>query len=143
MSYVGNGNSRIGEVLPNRLQDLNLEFITTDQHCSASIIEVRPVRIQQALEDGYIAIVAGFQGMSTKLEVTTLGRGGSDTTAVALTAALNATYCEICSDVSGVYSTDPRVVSSARLLDELSFGYSNCNGREWSQSLTGGSTALV
>ena len=95
-------------------------IITTDQHCSASIIEVRPVRIQQALEDGYIAIVAGFQGMSTKLEVTTLGRGGSDTTAVALTAALNATYCEICSDVSGVYSTDPRVVSSARLLDELS-----------------------
>ena len=95
-------------------------IITTDQHLSASIIEVRPKRIQQALEQGYIAIVAGFQGMSIKREVTTLGRGGSDTTAVALTAALKAEFCEICSDVSGVYSTDPRVVPSALLLKELS-----------------------
>ena len=95
-------------------------IITTAQHLSASIIEVRPERIQQALKDNYIAIVAGFQGMSITREVTTLGRGGSDTTAVALTAALGAAFCEICSDVSGVYSTDPRVVSSAVLLDELS-----------------------
>lgn len=94
-------------------------IITTDQHLNASIIEVRADRIQQAISEDYIAIVAGFQGMSTKREVTTLGRGGSDTTAVALTAALNADFCEICSDVSGVYSTDPRVVSSALLLDEL------------------------
>ena len=94
-------------------------IITTDQHLNASIIEVRPDRIQQAISEDYIAIVAGFQGMSTKREVTTLGRGGSDTTAVALTAALNADFCEICSDVSGVYSTDPRLVSEAVLLKEL------------------------
>jgi len=95
-------------------------IITDTNHVSAAIVEVRPHRIQRALEEGYVAIVAGFQGMSLQKEVTTLGRGGSDTTAVALTAALQAEYCEICSDVAGVYSTDPRVVSNARLLDELS-----------------------
>jgi aspartate kinase len=68
-----------------------------------------------------VVIVAGFQGMSYKREITTLGRGGSDTTAVALAAALGAEYCEICSDVDGVYSADPRVVPEARRLDEISY----------------------
>lgn len=94
-------------------------IITDEQHVSASVIEVRPGRIQRALSEGKVAIVAGFQGVSRAGEVTTLGRGGSDTTAVVLTAALGAQWCEICSDVHGVYSADPRVVPDARRLDEL------------------------
>jgi aspartokinase len=94
-------------------------IITDTHHGNSKIIEVKPHRIQEALTEGYIVIVAGFQGMSTQREVTTLGRGGSDTTAVALAAALSAECCEICSDVSGVYSTDPRVVPEAVLLSEL------------------------
>lgn len=94
-------------------------IITTNDHGNSDIVEVKPYRIQRALDEGYIAIVAGFQGMSLQREVTTLGRGGSDTTAVALSAALSAEFCEICSDVSGVYSTDPRLVSEAVLLKEL------------------------
>src|SRR5262249_51841884 len=78
--------------------------------------------IQDELERGRVVIVAGFQGMSYKREITTLGRGGSDTTAVALAAALGASYCEICSDVDGVYTADPRVVPDARRLDALSYG---------------------
>lgn len=94
-------------------------IITDTSHGNSKIIEVKPHRIQAALDDGFIVIVAGFQGMSVQREVTTLGRGGSDTTAVALAAALSAEFCEICSDVSGVYSTDPRVVPEAVLLNEL------------------------
>ncbi len=96
-------------------------ILTNDRHSGARIIEVRPVRIQDELERGKVVIVAGFQGMSYKREITTLGRGGSDTTAVALAAALGAEYCEICSDVDGVYTADPRVVPSARRLDEVSY----------------------
>src|SRR2546429_5203944 len=92
-----------------------------DRISGARIIEVRPVRIQDELERDKIVIVAGFQGMSYKREITTLGRGGSDTTAVALAAALGAAYCEICSDVDGVYTADPRVAPSARRLDALSY----------------------
>ena len=95
-------------------------IITDEHHGAAKIIEVKPERIQQALQEGCIAIVAGFQGMSRQREVTTLGRGGSDTTAVALTAALKAECCEICSDVSGVYSTDPRLVENAQFFKEMS-----------------------
>ena len=95
-------------------------IMTNDRHSGARIIEVRPVRIQDELERGRIVIVAGFQGVSYKREITTLGRGGSDTTAVALAAALGAEYCEICSDVDGVYSADPRVVDAPRLLAALS-----------------------
>ena len=94
-------------------------ILTNDRHSGARIIEVRPIRIQDELERGKVVIVAGFQGMSYKREITTLGRGGSDTTAVALAAALRAAYCEICSDVDGVYSADPRVVPEARHLPEL------------------------
>ena len=96
-------------------------IITNDRHSGARIIEVRPVRIQDELERDKIVIVAGFQGMSYKREITTLGRGGSDTTAVALAAALNASFCEICSDVDGVYTADPHVVEAARRLDQISY----------------------
>lgn len=96
-------------------------IMTNDRHSGARIVEVRPFRIEDELDRGKIVIVAGFQGVSYKREITTLGRGGSDTTAVALAAALRADYCEICSDVDGVYSADPRVVSAAELLRAISY----------------------
>lgn len=96
-------------------------IITNDRHSDARIIEVRPFRVQDELERGSIVIVAGYQGVSYKREVTTLGRGGSDTTAVALAAALQAERCEIYSDVDGVYSADPREVPEARHLPTLSY----------------------
>ena len=96
-------------------------IITDDAHAQARIVEVRPFRILDELERGKVVIVAGYQGVSHKREVTTLGRGGSDTTAVALAAALNAEACEIYSDVDGVFSADPRVVPDARKLEELSY----------------------
>jgi len=94
-------------------------IMTNDRHSGARIIEVRPIRVLDELERGRVVIVAGFQGVSYKREITTLGRGGSDTTAVALAAALGADYCEICSDVDGVYTADPRVVPAATLLDAM------------------------
>jgi aspartate kinase len=96
-------------------------IITNDRHFDARIIEVRPHRIEDELYHGKIVIVAGYQGMSYKREITTLGRGGSDTTAVALAAALSAERCEIYSDVDGVYSADPRSIAEARQLPELDF----------------------
>jgi len=96
-------------------------IITDDRHSDARIIEVRPFRIQDELSRGRIVIVAGFQGMSYKREITTLGRGGSDTTAVALAAALDAESCEICGDVDGVYTADPRVIEDARHIPELDY----------------------
>ncbi len=95
-------------------------IITTDSHSHARIISVRPYRIQDELERGRIVIVAGFQGTSYKNEITTLGRGGSDMTAIALAGALGAEACEIYSDVDGVYTADPKVVLNAQKLDELS-----------------------
>jgi len=94
-------------------------ILTNDRHFDARIIEVRPHRIEDELDRGKIVIVAGYQGMSYKREITTLGRGGTDTTAVALAAALSAERCEIYSDVDGVYSADPRVVADAEHLPEL------------------------
>ncbi|HYO73590.1 MAG TPA: aspartate kinase [Archangium sp.] len=96
-------------------------IITNDAHSQARIVEVRPYRIQDELARGKVVIVAGYQGVSYKREVTTLGRGGSDTTAVALAAALSAESCEIYSDVDGVFSADPRVVPDARKLETLSY----------------------
>ena len=96
-------------------------IITNDRHVDARIIEVRPYRVQDELARGKIVVVAGFQGVSYRREVTTLSRGGSDTTAVAMAAALDAEYCEICSDVDGVYSADPRVVPEARRIGTLSY----------------------
>lgn len=94
-------------------------IITNDRHFDARIIEVRPHRIEDELAQGRIVIIAGYQGMSYKREITTLGRGGSDTTAVAVAAALGAERCEIYSDVDGVYSADPRVVEGAKHLPEV------------------------
>lgn len=96
-------------------------IITNDRHVDARIIEVRPFRVQDELARGRIVVIAGYQGVSYRKEVTTLGRGGSDTTAVAMAAALNAEYCEICSDVDGVYSADPRIVPAARRIGALSY----------------------
>src|SRR3954465_2178749 len=96
-------------------------IITNDRHIDARIIEVRPVRVQDGLARGNIAVHAGYQGVSYRREVTTLGRGGSDTTAVAMAAALGAEYCEICSDVDGVYTADPRIVANATRIGTLSY----------------------
>jgi aspartate kinase len=96
-------------------------IITNDRHIDARIIEVRPFRVQDELARGKIVVIAGYQGVSYRREVTTLGRGGSDTTAVAMAAALGAEYCEICSDVDGVYTADPRVVPAAHRIGTLSF----------------------
>src|SRR6201984_1547679 len=96
-------------------------IITNDRHVDARIIEVRPFRVQDELARGKIVVVAGYQGVSYRKEITTLGRGGSDTTAVAMAAALGAAWCEICSDVDGVYTADPRVVSQARRIPVLSY----------------------
>jgi len=96
-------------------------IITDDRHSGARILEVRPFRIHEELERGKIVIIAGFQGVSLRREVTTLGRGGSDTTAVAMAAALGAEYCEICSDVDGVLTADPNIVPEARKLDAISY----------------------
>ncbi|MFN2549228.1 MAG: aspartate kinase [Myxococcales bacterium] len=95
-------------------------IITDGAHTNARILEVRPVRILEELGRGKVVIVAGYQGVSREKEITTLGRGGSDTTAVALAAALEAEVCEICSDVDGVFTTDPRIAPGARRLSELS-----------------------
>ncbi|STZ45983.1 aspartate kinase [Mycolicibacterium gilvum] len=96
--------------------------VTTGTHGNAKIIDVTPTRLRSALDEGQIVLVAGFQGVSqdTK-DVTTLGRGGSDTTAVAVAAALNADVCEIYTDVDGVFTADPRIVPNARKLDTVSF----------------------
>jgi aspartate kinase len=96
-------------------------IITDTAHGRASIIDIRPGRILEALERGSIVIVAGFQGVSTAYDVTTLGRGGSDTTAVALAAAVGAEFCEIYTDVPGVFTADPRLVPDARLLHAVSY----------------------
>ncbi len=95
-------------------------IVTNDAHSNARIVEVRPYRVRDELDRGRVVIVAGYQGVSYKKEVTTLGRGGSDTTAVALAAALDAD-CEIYSDVDGVYSADPRVVAEARRIAQLGY----------------------
>ncbi|HXF36061.1 MAG TPA: aspartate kinase [Actinomycetota bacterium] len=96
-------------------------IITDTQHGRAKIVDVRPGRILEALADGKVVIVAGFQGVSTSQDVTTLGRGGSDTTGVALAAALRADACEIYTDVEGVYTADPRVEPRARKLERISY----------------------
>lgn len=96
-------------------------IVTDTAHGKAKIVEVRARRIHEALDRGAVVLVAGFQGVSIDSEVTTLGRGGSDTTAVALAAALGADVCEIFTDVDGVFSADPRVVPGARKLPAVSY----------------------
>jgi aspartate kinase len=96
-------------------------IVTDTSHTKARILDVRAERIRAALDEDAIVLVAGFQGVSTSKDVTTLGRGGSDTTAVALAAAIGADVCEIYTDVAGVFSADPRVVPDARKLPVVSF----------------------
>ena len=96
-------------------------IITDTIHTKAKILEIRPERLTDALAGGVVPVIAGFQGVSSTRDVTTLGRGGSHTTAVALAAALKADRCEIYTDVPGVFSADPRIVPSARRLARVSF----------------------
>ena len=113
------------------LQDLGVDamsftgsqvgIITDTVHGRAKILEIKGDRVREALSEGKVAVVAGFQGVSTAKEITTLGRGGSDTTAVALAAALQADVCEIYTDVTGVFTADPRIVPQARKLKHLEF----------------------
>ena len=103
------------------LSGLQAGVRTSAHHSRARIHDIRTDRILQTLKDGKVAVVAGFQGVTEDLEVTTLGRGGSDTTAVALAAALGASSCEIFTDVDGIYTADPRVVRSARKLSHIRY----------------------
>jgi len=94
---------------------------TSEHHSRARIRDIRPARIIDALEKNQVPVIAGFQGVTEELEITTLGRGGSDTTAVALAAALRAEVCEIYTDVDGIFTADPRVVKSARKLRHIQY----------------------
>ena len=96
-------------------------IITDTQHGKARIVEIRPQRIRESLDAGNVVILAGFQGLSTEYDITTLGRGGSDTTAVAMAAALGADVCEIYTDVDGVFTADPRTHPEARKIDHISY----------------------
>src|SRR5436190_237009 len=96
-------------------------IVTDTVHGKAKIVDVRARRIHEALDQEKIVLVAGFQGVSTDFDITTLGRGGSDTTAVALAAALGADACEIYTDVDGVFTADPRLVPGARKLHAVSY----------------------
>ena len=96
-------------------------IVTDTVHGKAKIVDVRARRIHEALDQDKVVLVAGFQGVSTSLDITTLGRGGPDTTAVALAAALAASHCEIYTDVAGVFTADPRIVPSARKLHAVSY----------------------
>ncbi|MEO0541680.1 MAG: aspartate kinase, partial [Cyanobacteria bacterium P01_A01_bin.105] len=94
-------------------------IVTEANHSQARILQIKTERLQRHLDDGQVVVVAGFQGVSEAQEITTLGRGGSDTSAVALAAALGADRCEIYTDVPGILTTDPRIVPEAQLMDEI------------------------
>ena len=96
-------------------------IITDTDHGKARIVEIRPKRILESLEAGNVVIIAGFQGLSSSYEITTLGRGGSDTTGVAMAAALGADFCEICTDVTGVFTADPRLEPDARKIETIGY----------------------
>jgi len=98
-----------------------VRILTDNAHSKARILDIDKHRMEEDLKQGRIVVVAGFQGVDEQGNITTLGRGGSDTTAVALAAALSADECQIYTDVDGVYTTDPRVVSTARRLDRITF----------------------
>jgi aspartate kinase len=128
---VANGETITAPLVAMCLQDMGVPAVslsgpqagvrTSRHHSRARIREIRPDRIVEALEQGQVAVVAGFQGATEDLEITTLGRGGSDTTAVALAAALGASGCEIYTDVDGILTADPRVVPDARLLTHVGY----------------------
>ena len=96
-------------------------IITENVHTKARIVDIKTDRLRKSLEEGKIIVIAGFQGVTTDGEITTLGRGGSDTSAVAIASALGAKRCDIYTDVEGVYTTDPRVVPNASRLNEISY----------------------
>jgi len=96
-------------------------IVTDGVHTKAKIQNITPKQVHALLDDGYVVIVAGFQGQTVEGQITTLGRGGSDLTAIALAAALKADLCQIYTDVDGVYTADPRLVPNARKLDEISY----------------------
>ena len=98
-----------------------VKILTDDAHTKARILKIDHNNIQDDLDKGYVVVVAGFQGVDEKGNITTLGRGGSDTTGVALAAALKADECQIYTDVDGIYTTDPRVVPEAKKLDSITF----------------------
>ena len=100
---------------------MQVKILTDDTHTKARILDVKTDVILKDLAEGYVVVVAGFQGINERGDITTLGRGGSDTTAVALAAALNASECQIYTDVEGVYTTDPRMLPEASLLPQISF----------------------
>ena len=128
---VANGETITAPLVAMCLQDQGLPAIsltgpqagvrTSNHHSKARIKEIRPTRVLEAIERGLVPVVAGFQGATEDFEITTLGRGGSDTTAVALSAALGAEVCEIYTDVDGILTADPRVVPSARLLHHIAY----------------------
>lgn len=103
------------------LTGFQVGIVTDNVHTKASILEIKTKRLRKEIKQGNVVIVAGFQGMNHVNDITTLGRGGSDTTAVALAAALGADMCEIYTDVDGVYTTDPRMVPEARKLNQVSY----------------------
>lgn len=100
---------------------MQIGIMTENVHSKARIVDIKTDKLKQNLKDGKIIVVAGFQGVTEDGEITTLGRGGSDTSAVALAATLNAERCDIYTDVEGVYTTDPRIVPKATRLDEISY----------------------
>lgn len=100
---------------------MQIGIMTENVHSKARIIDIKTEKLKKNLAEGKIIVVAGFQGVTEDGEITTLGRGGSDTSAVALAAALNAERCDIYTDVEGVYTTDPRIVPTASRLDEISY----------------------
>ncbi|MBR5093848.1 MAG: aspartate kinase [Oscillospiraceae bacterium] len=116
---------------------------TDERHGEATILRVEPERLRRALDAGQIAVVAGFQGLGPDGTVSTLGRGGSDTTAVALAAALDADRCEIYTDVDGIYSADPRLIPGARLLPRIDYRDMLCLAEAGSQVLHPGSVRLA
>ena len=100
---------------------MQVGIITENVHSKARILEIKTERIQEHLDKGEVVVIAGFQGVTEEMEITTLGRGGSDTSAVALAGALGAERCDIYTDVEGVYTTDPRIVPCATRLEQISY----------------------
>ncbi|MEB3300232.1 MAG: aspartate kinase [Candidatus Sericytochromatia bacterium] len=120
IALVAAALERLG-VTARSLLGFQAGVVTAPDHTRAAIARVDTSRMKGLMAEGVVPVVAGFQGMTEAGEVTTLGRGGSDTTAVALAVALGVDRCEICTDVDGVYTTDPRVVPEARLLPEVAY----------------------
>ena len=121
ISLVALAINSIGKYNAISFTGSQIGIITDTNHTQARILEVKGHRLREALKEDKIVVVAGFQGVSVNKEITTLARGGSDTTAVALAAALDADYCEIMSDVDGIYSADPNKISSAQRIDRLHY----------------------